>query len=44
MRSRGMQTSKLVTIPWIPSLTSRPVSMKLVFATREVTAHVFVQR
>lgn len=44
MRSRGMQTSKLVTIPWIPNLTSRPVNMKLVYATREGTVHAFVQR
>lgn len=44
MRSRGTQTLKLVTIRWIPNLTSRPVNMNLVFATREATAHAFVQR
>lgn len=44
MRSRGTQTLKLVTIRWIQNLTSRPVNMNLVFATREATARAFVQR
>ena len=44
MKSKGMQTSPSVTILWIPSHTSKLVSMKLVCVTREVTVHASVQR